>query len=92
MPAIQREVINKSTGEVLPVISTAIGNSDEQYIDLTVEGDAILRFSNIGNEGNLLNDEWEVREVPESSGAPTPSVEGEISTEAELPQSEEVQA
>lgn len=64
MDAIKYEVVNKKTGEVSKVSVMSFGNTDEQYVDATTEGGQTIRFSNINNEGNLLNDEYEIREVP----------------------------
>lgn len=57
--AVMRELTNKKTGEVLPVLSTSFGN--EEVIFTTEVGD--VTFSNIGSQGNLLNDEYTVAEV-----------------------------
>lgn len=57
--ATQRKVINRATGEELPVTATAFGT--EQVIFTTSAGD--ITFSNVGNTGDLLNDEYTVQEV-----------------------------
>lgn len=57
--AVQREITNKATGEILPVLATAFGN--EEVIFTTEVGD--ITFSNIGAQGNLLNDDYTVAEV-----------------------------
>ena len=79
MSAIQYEVINLETQEVSQVTDTLIGNTDEQFTDVTFfenGEDKVVIFSNIGNEGNLLNDKYTIRQVgtqltPNSDGVVT---------------------
>tara|TARA_R110000868_G_C10970396_1_gene769738 strand:+ start:9091 stop:9381 length:291 start_codon:yes stop_codon:yes gene_type:complete len=53
------EVINKETGETLPVISMSMGN---QEVTVEVEGNSIT-FTNIEASGNLENEAYAIRQV-----------------------------
>lgn len=57
--ATQREITNKETGEVLSVLATAFGNEEVTFT--TEIGD--ITFSNVGAQGDLLNDKYTVAEV-----------------------------
>ncbi len=57
--AVERELINKATGEVHKVQATAIGNEE---ITFTIDtGD--VTFQNPNRSGDLSNNEWDVREI-----------------------------
>lgn len=79
MSEIFYEVINLETGAVSPVIDMLIGNTEDQWTDVTfIEGglDLKVRFSNEGNQGNLLNEKYAIRQVgtqltPNSDGVVT---------------------
>jgi len=58
--AVQREIYSKATGETFPVTSTAFG---QEEVVFTTEALGDITFSNVGGAGDLLNDEYEVREV-----------------------------
>ncbi len=61
--ATQRELINKATGEVSPVLSTAFG-SQEVTFDIEEAGARkSVVFSNHDNSGELANSEYNVCEV-----------------------------
>lgn len=57
--AIEREVVNKATGEVHKVLVTAFG--EEEVIFTTEVGD--ITFLNPNKSGELSNEEWDVREI-----------------------------
>jgi hypothetical protein len=58
-PAIERELINKETGEVIPVLGTAFG---DQVVEFTTE-EGVIVFENKGRSGDLENELYDVREV-----------------------------
>lgn len=93
MSAIQYEVINLETGVVSPVTEMVIGNTEDQYTDVTFfenGEDKVVRFTNTGNEGNLLNDKYAIRQVGTQL---TPNVDGVVTDEGvEVPVSQETRA
>jgi peptidoglycan L-alanyl-D-glutamate endopeptidase CwlK len=62
--AVQRVVINKTTLESYPVLSTTMDELDpaNPKVEFTTSI-GVITFTNIGNEGNLLNDEYTVKEI-----------------------------
>ena len=62
--ATQREVVRKSDGQVFPVTGTAFDTTDpaNPVVVFTTDSGEIV-FKNPGLSGNLINDEYDVREV-----------------------------
>ena len=56
---IERELVNKYTGEVYPVLVTSFG---EEEVTFSIGPDDIV-FKNPNKSGDLYNEEWEVREI-----------------------------
>lgn len=79
------EVINLETKVISPVTKMFIGNTDEQYTDVTFteQGEEkTIRFSNIGNQGNLLNEFYAIRQ----EDGDTPNEDGIVTDEGvEIP-------
>lgn len=74
------EVINLETKVISPVIEMFFGNTEEQYTDVTFIEDGLdkkIRFSNINNQGNLLNDQYAIRQVD----GDTPNEDGTVTDE-----------
>ena len=95
---MQYEVINLETKEVFS--ATISNNVDEQYTDVTFfenGEDKVVRLvwevkpvTNLGNEGNLLNDKYAIRQVDTQL---TPNVDGVVTDEGvEVPVSQETRA
>lgn len=57
---IQYEIISKATGEVYLTTAVEFG-TDEVTVKTDTLGD--IKFSNIGQVGNLLNDEYVIRDA-----------------------------
>ena len=79
------EVINLETKVISPVTSMIFGNTEEQYTDVTFteQGEEkTIRFSNIGNQGNLLNEFYAIRQ----EDGDTPNEDGTVTDEGvEIP-------
>lgn len=79
------EVINLKTKVISPVTSMIFGNTEEQYTDVTFteQGEEkTIRFSNIGNQGNLLNEFYAIRQ----EDGDTPNEDGTVTDEGvEIP-------
>ena len=74
------EVINLKTKVISPVTSMIFGNTEEQYTDVTFteQGEEkTIRFSNIGNQGNLLNEFYAIRQ----EDGDTPNEDGTVTDE-----------
>lgn len=56
------EVINKTTGEITPVTNWVMG---ENYVEVEKNNETgeVIRFSNEGQKGNLLNDTYFIRQI-----------------------------
>jgi hypothetical protein len=72
---VKYTVTNKATGEVFPVIGMAFG---DEVVEVTTSNGVIV-FSNVGSQGDLLNDDYEIKEVV--SGTETGAVPVETVTE-----------
>ncbi len=57
---MQYEIMNKVTGEVTPVVGMIFGQ-EEVTANTDTLGNVV--FSNIGNVGDLQNEEYAIREV-----------------------------
>lgn len=57
---IKYELINKTTAEVYPVTGLSFGEAE---VIATAEGIENVVFSNIGQQGNLENDVYAIRQV-----------------------------
>lgn len=79
------EVINLETKVISPVTSMTFGNLEDQYTDVTFteQGEVkTIRFSNIGNQGNLLNEFYAIRQ----EDGDTPNEDGIVTDEGvEIP-------
>jgi 5-methylcytosine-specific restriction endonuclease McrA len=74
------QVINLDTKEISKVTGMTFGNTEEQYTDVTFteQGEEkTIRFSNIGNEGNLLNESYAIRQ----EDGDTPNEDGTVTDE-----------
>jgi len=74
------EVINLETKVISPVTSMTFGNTEDQYTDVTFteQGEEkTIRFSNIGNQGNLLNEFYAIRQ----EDGDTPNEDGIVTDE-----------
>lgn len=56
----QYEIINKVTGECTPVVGMVFGEAE---VTVSTESTADVVFSNVGQVGDLQNDEYAIREV-----------------------------
>jgi len=79
------EVINLETKVISPVTGMTFGNLEDQYTDVTFteQGEEkTIRFSNIGNQGNLLNEFYAIRQ----EDGDTPNEDGIVTDEGvEIP-------
>ena len=79
------EVINLETKVISPVTGMTFGNTEDQYTDVTFteQGEEkTIRFSNIGNQGNLLNEFYAIRQ----EDGDTPNEDGIVTDEGvEIP-------
>lgn len=81
--SVQYEVINLETKEVVPASIATIGNVTDEYTEVSfVENgeEKTVRFSNIENEGNLLHEQYAIREVGTQL---TPNVDGVVTDEGD---------
>lgn len=65
MNAAQYTITHKATGENYAVTSMSFG---QEVVEVTTEEVGTTVFSNIGSEGNLLNDEYTIQEAIVSEG------------------------
>lgn len=82
------EVIEKATG-IMTITSDMTLGSD--YVEVTInkgyEGEKVVRFSNENQQGNLLNDDYSIRQVGDQL---TPNNDGVVTDEGiEVPISQE---
>jgi len=79
------EVINLETKTISKVTGMTFGNLEDQYTDVTFteQGEEkTIRFSNIGNQGNLLNEFYAIRQ----EDGDTPNEDGIVTDEGvEIP-------
>ena len=79
------EVINLETKTISKVTGMTFGNTEEQYTDVTFNElgeEKTIRFSNIGNQGNLLNEFYAIRQ----EDGDTPNEDGIVTDEGvEIP-------
>jgi len=74
------EVINLDTKVISKVTGMTIGNTEDQYTDVNFtenEEAKTIRFFNIGNQGNLLNEEYAIRQ----EDGDTPNEDGTVTDE-----------
>lgn len=79
---VEYEVINKVTKEISPVSNFVMG---QDFVEVTknagTEGEEVLHFSNEGQKGNLLHEEYVIRQVGSQL---SPNGEAVVSDEGEI--------
>jgi len=79
------QVINLETKEISVVTGMLFGNTQDQYVEATFTEsgeEKTVRFSNINNEGNLLNEFYAIRQ----EDGDTPNDDGKVTDEGvEIP-------
>lgn len=74
------EVINLETKTLSKVSSMFIGNTEDQFTDVTFNElgeEKTVRFTNEGNQGNLLNESYAIRQ----EDGDTPNEDGTVTDE-----------
>lgn len=74
------QIINLDTKTISSVTSMTFGNMEDQYTDVTFNElgeEKTVRFSNVGNAGNLLNESYAIRQ----EDGDTPNEDGTVTDE-----------